>query len=152
MAYVTSASLEDARFLAPRLRTADVEEVRASTGLSQRAALMASMLSSVKAWTARDDSHVPFAIFGVADCGTFGCPWLLATDALRAHRAPFLRHSREIVEQMHEVSPVLMNYVDQRHTASIRWLRWCGFTIGDLDLFHGYEKRPFFQFFKVRHV
>jgi hypothetical protein len=41
--------------------------------------------------------------------------------------------------------PVLRNYVDQRNTVSIRWLRWLGFRMGEPAVM-GAARVPFVPF------
>lgn len=93
----------------------------------------------------------PVCVFGVARpslLSTDGWPWMVGTDRLSFRGRAFLEGSREVVQEMHRRFPVLRNFVDQRNSRAIRWLKWLGFTImeaephGPLGLpFHPFEMR-----------
>lgn len=141
--------------LAYRLRAADIEEIKASSGLAPEEALSFSVLSSRKAWAVVHKGRTE-AIFGVAPWPLMtdvGSPWLLASERFTSIGRYVARNTSPFVAELEREFPVLCNYVDARHTASIRWLLWAGFEITGLDQHHGIERRPFFRFSKVsRHV
>lgn len=147
---IRKAAASDAYELAPHLRQRDVEEIRAGTGLEPLPALLRSFNDSTLAWTAFDEDG-PFAIFGVGPLDTdTGSPWLLGADRLtRKHRMYFLQNSRPYITQMHDLFPLLLNYVDARHTDSLVYLKRVGFTISKLIPEWGFERRPFYRFIKV---
>lgn len=150
MPRIVPATRDHALHVGRAMRQADVDEVRAASGLSPLVATLSSLDGSVLAWAGVADDGEPFAICGVAPyAGATGSPWLLATDRLYDHRAFFLRNTRPVVEIMLRVYPVLINYVDARHRDSIRWLMWAGFKIDKLEPHYGVERRPFFRFSKV---
>ncbi len=77
---------------------------------------------------------VPEVMFGVGDINVLtrtGAPWLLGTDAVTTHYVAFLRRSVDWREQLLQRYRVLMNAVDDRNTASKRWLKWLGFTLSE---------------------
>jgi hypothetical protein len=140
--------------IAPRMRDADVEEVRAASGRSPDNALRHSLQMSEIAWTVTFDG-MPELMFG---CGTvdilnnIGAPWLLGTDAVERNRRHFLGGSRYWIQQMQNRWQLLRNVVDDRNAASKRWLAWLGFTLKDPEPY-GYERLPFRVFeMKVPHV
>lgn len=141
---VRDAMAYDAVNLAPRLRQSDVDELYAARGLSPRAGLMASLAASELAFTGLVDRRI-VTIFGVAACNGFGSPWLLASPEIEARPVLFLRRNKRFVGAMRERYGVLRNHVDARHAASIRWLRWLGFSIGEAVPW-GFERRPFHPF------
>lgn len=90
-------------------------------------------------WTAYDSAKPlcftilvdgePAGLFGATPGShpELGIPWLLGTDSL-------LRASRALVEEapawishLHAFFPYLINYVDERNSVSIRWLKRMGF-------------------------
>lgn len=128
---VVPATLDHAASLASRMRRADAEEVWASGRLRPEDALRVSLALSLKAWTGVVDG-VPMCMFGAAPLSLmsgYGAPWLLGAEGLEQHTVAFLRRNRAYVADMKALFPRLENWVDARNAASIRWLRWLGFTI-----------------------
>jgi hypothetical protein len=150
-ALIRPATLADIPHVAQAMRVRDVEEVRAAVGLEPAVALHDAVTSSTLCWTAEGDGGVPFAILGVAPYvdEDVGAPWLLATDDIVKYRRQFFTDGPRLVTEMQAAHPLLINYVDARHTDSIRWLRWCGFTVEKLIPAFGFERRPFYRFTKV---
>jgi hypothetical protein len=142
--------------LAYRLREADRREIKASSGLAPEEALTLSFMASRKSWAAVHNGRCE-AIFGVAPWPLtpgLGSPWMLASEAFdQIPRATVARQTAKFVSECEREFPLLANYVDARHTKSLRWLLWAGFQVDKLDMHHGAERRPFFRFSKVsRHV
>lgn len=132
------------RSIARRMRQADRDEIAAASGRSPGKALAFSLRKSSLAYTAMVDG-VPEVMFGVGDINVLtrtGAPWLLGTDAVTTHYVAFLRGSVNWREQLLRRYRVLMNAVDDRNTASKRWLRWLGFTLGEPRPL-GVERKPF---------
>jgi len=154
MLHTRIAVKTDIPFLADRLRKADREEVKASGGLSPRAALQRGWAHSEIARTIRtDNSGKPVAIYGVVRIDQelpSGGVWLLGTDDLTSYGMPFARRCGEHIEMLQESYPVLFNYVDARNSLHIRWLKWSGFRFIRRHECFGHEKRPFYEFIRVR--
>lgn len=145
---VVLATLEHAEALAPRLRPADVNEVKAASGDTPESALVMSIAYSPKSWAWLVDGEV-VAIFGVAMHPykpMTGIPWLLASPDLEKQKIFFLRTCGVYIDEMLDVFPVLENYVDCRNTASIQWLAWCGFAMAEVVPFFGAQRLPFIRF------
>jgi hypothetical protein len=151
---VRPAELRDAAALAPRLREADLLEIRAVWGEKAPSLVLEESIShSDLCYTIVDARSVPLALFGAVPNplrSDFGIVWLLGSTDLLAHSWAFLRGSREWLVRLHRRFHVLGNFVDERNKAHIRWLLWCGFTLSRRIDGHGVERRPFFEFFKVR--
>ena len=88
-----------------------------------------------------------FGVAPVSVLGGVGSPWLIGTGAIADVSRQFVRECRGYVDQMHNVYPELVNFVDTRNAASIRWLRWLGFEIQDPvefgingEMFHPFRK------------
>lgn len=147
---VRPARLEDVAYLAPRLRSADIAELKAALGLPPEPALRAAVENpSITALVGLGASDEPVVIFGSSPAGPgVGLVWMLATEDLLKYRLPFLRRSRRWVETLHEQYPVLTNWVDARNELHIRWLGWLGFQFLRLEPF-GVESRPFYEIIKV---
>ena len=152
------ATAEDIVCLGPRLRVADVEEIRAASGLAQLEALRRSFDFSTHVWAVRavagetpSDRKIAgrtIAMWGVGPLSLVdgrGCPWLLAADAFEACGRDIVRLSRPLLASMRDNYPHLENRVDARHTRAVRWLSWLGFTI-DAAAPWGVEGRPFHRF------
>jgi hypothetical protein len=147
---VIAASADHIPIIADNMRQADRDEVWASSGKTPGEALAFSLGKSSQAWTVLFDG-VPAGMFGVGDLNILtrrGAPWFLGTDAVEANRRAFLRHSVHWRDQLLQRYDVLMNLVDDRNTASIRWLRWLGFSLSE-PFIVGFEKRPF-RLFELR--
>jgi len=114
--------------IADRMREADRLEVLASSGKTPAEALAFSLSKSAASWTIIIDGR-PEMMFGVADLNILtqvGSPWLLGTDVVHDHRSEFLRGSVRWREQLFERYDILRNFVDDRNTLSMRWLKWLG--------------------------
>lgn len=128
---VSIATQEHIGFLKPRLRESDIRECEASLGISGSEGLQRSFNTSAFCWTGFYGKE-PVLIFGVGALNLlsdYGAPWMLASDEIRKVSVALLRESRDYVQKMLDLYPVLMNYIDARQDTSIRWLRWCGFTV-----------------------
>lgn len=128
------ATLADAHSLAPRLRAADLEELRAAHGADADALgiLRHGVAVTPDALAAVQDGLV-IALLGCAPGGTMltpcGIPWLMGSDECAAHARIFVARGRQAVGEWLRQYGRLENCVDARHAASIRWLKRLGFTI-----------------------
>lgn len=134
--------------LAQKIRQADRDEVRASHGITDmEECLLNCMKYSSEAWAWVVDGR-PIAAFGIAP-GSFltreGIPWMLATDALYAHKYAFMKYAMIILHYWMTEWNVLTNWVDARNTRSIRWLKKLGFVFHEA-LPYGAEGMPFHRF------
>lgn len=145
---VRLARISDLADLAPRLRAADVEEIRAIANLEPYAALRASFMWSVPSWTGIVGGEL-VCMFGVTPhwplARGVGQPWLLGSDAIERHAVAFLRCSRPCLRDMLKAFRRLENFIDARNRVSIRWLEWLGFTIHPAAP-HGPFGLPFHRF------
>lgn len=122
------------RAVARNLRQADLDEIQAVHGREVDPALLMAM--SVKL---SDEPVVamargePIAVLGCAPAGTmltrFGSPWLLGTPASAEHPRVFVAAGRRFTQRWRQQHGLLLNRVDARNAASIRWLRCLGFEI-----------------------
>ena len=142
------ATAADVGLLGPRLRAADVEEIRAASGLAPAEALRLSYDFSTHVWAVREIGGRPIALWGVGPLSLVegrGCPWLLAADAFESLGRDIARLSRPLLAGMRDHYPRLENRVDARHTRAVRWLSWLGFNIDPATPW-GVEGRPFHRF------
>ena len=146
------ASFTDVDPIASRMREADKREVWATALMRPDQALAESLRASTHAWTKLLDDR-PVGMFGcspMAHLTGSGSAWLLGTDDLAINPMRFVKESRRWVGTMLEVYNPLVNWVDARNAASVRWLRWLGFAIMSPAPF-GPFGLPFHRF-EMRHV
>lgn len=123
----------DARFIGAHLRAEDLKEVQLISDLAPPELLEQSRTASV--WSRVADAEgVPAMIFGIAPSPIdgWGVPWLLATDQFDAINRRLVRRCHIQVKEMHTLFPCLHNIVHHGNQVSINWLRWLGFSIGDV--------------------
>ncbi len=139
--------------IAARMRASDRREVWASHRHTPSEALQNALARSELAWTCLVRGE-PALMWGAGDAGArnTGSPWLLGTADIDQVSREFLRQSRDYVARMHERFPRLENCVHHANRPSIRWLRWCGFTVESANparvvSIHG---EPFFRFWRFR--
>jgi hypothetical protein len=141
---IVDATRAHALELAPKVRQEDAAEVKASGGYEPLQALELALDASVLSMTLLIDGKVA-AMFGVAkathEVGV-GYPWLLSSAAVKHHQKAFFKLSGPAVEQLLAIFPTLVQYVDARYVAALRWLKRLGFELQPPIIF-GVEKRPF---------
>jgi len=140
----------DLVLIADNIRTADVEELRAASDKGILDALMESLEHSYFALTVKKSGR-PLMVFGVASYTLLcdeTCCWAVATQQLKFSGSKFLRYSRDIVDGMSGIYPVMSNYVGAWNINALRWLRWCGFTVSPArrigihgEMMHRVERR-----------
>lgn len=144
------ATLDDAVYLAPRLRAADAEELDAFDDTPHEAKLRRSIERSEVALAATDDGE-PIAVLGVGRMSmlsSVGIIWMLGSDGIERHRREVLRASKVFLQCCERDYIMLRNFVYTGHHRSLRWLAWLGFTIHPAaphgpkgSLFHLFERR-----------
>lgn len=153
MYHIKATTLEHCVDVSLNMREADVREVFASSGTNPLTTLLrARRLSQEHCYTVFLED-TPVGIFGVSRLNeNIGVPWLLGTDELTSDKIEFYKKSKELLSTFMDDFKVLINYVDQRNTKSIKWLQALGFTLGNLVENFGYTKEPFYEFVKVQYV
>jgi len=144
------SKFEDCREMAPNMRSQDVTEILYSNGLEPYESLSECYRGSQECNTIIHADGSIVGMFGVADCGVFGSPWLLGTDKLIETRREFIPQAREWVERINDTYPLLLNYVHVDNTISKRWLKSLGFEFIQLDKEYGEGKQPFYQFVRIK--
>ncbi len=146
---IVPATVRQAREMAPKMRKADIQEIWAATGEMPDEALIRSIQSATGAWAGYWDNEI-CCIFGVSPESIIsgkGNIWMLGTELIEKHPTVFLRHSVQVVKDMHKSYRYLHNWVDVRNEVSIRWLKWLGFTLEKPAPFGPY-KMLFRKFYK----
>lgn len=135
--------------IARNMREADRREVWASHRHTPGEALEHALLGSELAWTCFVHGRPAF-MWGAARQGGLmsrtGAPWLLGTEGLYVVGREFLKRSRFYVGMMQSRFSRLENHVHAENILSIRWLKWCGFTINKTPIVFNSEK--FFLFWR----
>lgn len=151
---VLPATPAHAAHVAAHMRSADRAEVWASGRLTPDDAVTRSIAATALPLAGLVDG-VPVCTFGIARRSLLsdeGAPWLLGTDAIARHGRRFLRENRRVLPTLAAPFALLINHVDARNAASIRWLRWLGFEIEPAAPF-GVHGLPFHRFsMRVDHV
>ena len=123
--------------IAPYLRQADTDELKALSGVSPDVGVSFSIANSQKGYAAYYDGELT-AVFGISG----EIIWLVGTDTITQHPITFFRTSKQIFHELTKGYKFLHNYVDARNKLHLRWLKWLGFTIEEaVNL--GAEGRPF---------
>ena len=142
-------TLEDIKYLAPRLRVADKREILASVGQAPYDVLLKSFYNSTLCFTIVNPNNEPVGIFGVGDAGNgVGGIWAMATDDLQKIKITFLKECKEIVNLFNNKYKILWNYVDCRNSLHIKWLKWCGFIFINKQR-RGVLNKNFYEFIKL---
>jgi hypothetical protein len=127
--------VEDADELGLRMRESDRLEVWASGKFGPTDAVKDSLRVSSFARSVFYDGKLSF-MFGVAPLyGSMlgvraGAPWTLTSDLVAKHPKIYVQVTRELLPLLFKDYDVLINFVDARYRASIRWLEVLGFHIG----------------------
>jgi hypothetical protein len=146
------ATLEDLKYLAPRLRYEDKREILSAVGLTPYQALLTGYIENVIVFTIVNKYNEPVAIFGINDVGqNVGAIWLLATDKLKDIQYSFLRENKKVIDFLNTKYKILWNFVDCRNSLHIRWLKWCGFKFINKQKY-GVLNKPFYEFIRINNV
>lgn len=134
---ILPATPEHVEELARAMRKEDAAEVLASGGFSPRQALEVSLAHSTSAWTVFFGPEVA-AMWGVCPGpggssllggSEIGIAWALTGTAVDRSKRSFLRVSKVALAALLHDYAALVNYVDARYTAALRWARWLGFEV-----------------------
>ncbi len=140
------------------LRKADIDEMKAVTGLNNTWAALKSAVRNSTEWTEisyDDETGEIITLFGlgsfrsgaVKPClHSVGIPWMVASPNLYKHKKLFMRYSKKIIKEMLDQFPLIANYVDSRNTLHIRWLKHMGFKFtGELQEINGVMFKHFYM-------
>ncbi|MBX6334126.1 hypothetical protein IRY61_02160 [Candidatus Saccharibacteria bacterium] len=149
MLIVRPATVSDVESLAPRLREADLLEIRAAGSETPLEVLMEGLESPDGCWVAvTEDDDIPHVIFGTAPSPVpfLGFVWMMASDEVRTHWFQILRETRPWVARLGEKYEALTNVVHAKNTLHIRWIKWAGFTfLRELEI----NGESFYEFVKL---
>ena len=132
LATVRTSRLEDIKPIAKHMRIEDVEELWKSHNRTPEEALMIAFKDSTECLTVEKNGK-PIAMFGVAPNSLSGDEttiWLVGTPKIEKVQRAFGKHSKDFIEKMLKIYPILSNYVDVTNKKTIKWLKWCGAKFG----------------------
>jgi hypothetical protein len=129
--------------IADNLRSSDLDEIAAMSGLPPREAVSTSVAVSSHAYvvTGRDNEAV--AVFGAAphQLPGVGIVWMVGTPGIDREALAIGRATKGAFQLLNDAYPfALWNLIDDRNHLSRRWLAWGGFkeiekvTLGDEQL------------------
>lgn len=126
------AEIEHADALAAVLRPEDLAELRAGGHQDARALLLEALRVSDAAYAGIADREVA-ALFGAAPgpLPEVGIAWCLTGRAFPRHAKAFAKHAPWALELLFGSRHAVVNAVDARYAAALRWVRWLGFTVGE---------------------
>lgn len=128
---------EHMKDLAENIRDEDRVEIEASSGLPPLECIQRSLEWSTYARTLLLHGQVA-AIYGLGPAPGqehTGIAWAITSNVVSRHPKLFAQASREILAELLYRHPVLINAVDVRYAAAIRWLTWLGARWGaELDM------------------
>lgn len=125
-------------------REEEIAEVYASDGIDIRTAILKSIDKSTEVHTILDGDRAT-AIFGLRPldlANGIACPWMLTTNEMKKHPRTLIRVTKPIVNIWNSEWNILLNYVDDRYEASLRWAKWAGFEVFPPQEY-GFLKLPF---------
>lgn len=148
---IRPAKQGDGLSIGPRLRKADLIEVKAhSTEDPSKLLEEAVNMPGSNTYTI-DIKGLPIAMFGVVPYQeNIGVIWLLGTDEMVKVKIPFLRNCKFWLDAFSGLYPVLFNVVSKENKLHITWLKWMGFEFTKEYPEYGLNKEPFIEFIKVR--
>jgi len=113
-----------------KYRQNDYDEVVASSGMTPKEVLMATLDSQMECYVMVEKGEV-FGVMGIALSDVFGAvvPWMIATEEIMKHQLTLLKLSRKYVNEWKAKYKFLVNLVDSRNVSSIKWLEWLGFNV-----------------------
>ncbi len=138
----------DCERLSKVLRKEDAAECYAACGHSPLEALWTSFKVSQECYSVFDGLK-QLAMFGVLPLGPkVGGIWMLCADLSLVQSIDILRQAPGFIDRFERLYPTLTNVVDARNALHIKWLKHLGFTFTELIPEHGFEGRPFHQFYR----
>lgn len=119
--------------VAKHARQTDIVEVYESSRRDMLSALRSStQRSEATATITVGDEPVGLCGVGrVSMLSNFGVPWMIGTDTMTREARLLLPYARDIVVKMMVGYDRLTNMVHVDNKASIRWLKYMGFIMGD---------------------
>lgn len=137
----------DAEALLADIRPADLVELQASCSGDLLDAIKISIASAPHSWCVLVDGELA-ALIGVTQAPDpeVGVPWMAGTSAFNRAPRALTRLGRRYSEFGLSIYHTLVNYVDVRNTASIRWLKAMGYEVSTESVPVGVNGEHFYRF------
>lgn len=152
--FVRLATEDDIKEVAYRLRPEDAAEVRAATGADARLILPLSARDGRVILAAglqeNDRAEILFGVDPIEGVDRAGIIWLVSTPVIYDYPVEFVMRTQELLSRFHEDFDLLTNFIDERNTRHIKWLRWMNFVFLRRVESYGAENRPFLEFVSYR--
>lgn len=145
------STIYDVKFLAPKLRKADRQEILAASGKSPFENLSKALYHGIITLTAYKEDR-PVAIFGTSDLveidgESVAWIWMVGTDEVTANPKELFKVSRMWLPLITLKADAAMNNVDSRNTRHIAWLEHLGFSVNKEEpVFMHDPTIPFYPF------
>lgn len=160
MKNVREANVADMRYMANRLRKADVDEIRAASGYSPLAALLYSYEVSSRCRVFCPSNDKPVVVYGVTHLDTSQYPeapptcigWMLATPEVTKYSRFVAKESKRQIDELQGGYSICTNFVDVRNKLHRRWCGLIGFFEVQTISKFGHEQRPFVQVMRSKDV
>lgn len=124
-----AARLEHVPLIVDLMRSADVLEVHAQTGLSASQAMFQAISASPRYARVAFLDLIPLAAYGLSHLTLLGesaQAWCFGTRYIDRYPLAFCRHSKRTLAAMHRIAATLTNYVDINDERALRWLDLLG--------------------------
>jgi hypothetical protein len=156
MAYVRESSVGDPALLAPNLREADLDELKAASARSPQDVLYLGHLLGKPCRTFIGNTGNIVGMYGVTPMPSEYCNsekqgvvWCLTTPELFKIKKFFVRTSKRELLDVCQGYDRVFNFVYHKNTRHIRWIKAMGFTMEKEPRPFGWQDRPFYYFEKV---
>lgn len=152
MAFTTPATVEDAVFIASRLREADRRECDALLALPPEQVLPQAVAAGQRVWTLHTAAGEPVGLYGVnpvEGLPQVGTIWAVGTTGVTGSR-DLIVAAAACVDALNDEYPVLTNLMDARNTLHQRWLRRLGFVFLRRIESWGARGVPFIEFARLK--
>lgn len=144
---ITEATIEDIREAARDIRQAEADEIYAFCGGTPLAALAVSFKVSSARYAARHKDGTLLCVFGMKrDSWNSWEIWLITTKAVETiqYGLAFQREFQRVFKQYLTEFPYMHNWVHDKNTVSIKWLKRTGCKFGEGIIVNGERFFPFY--------
>ena len=153
MAIVRDATIEDANIIYKNMREIDQIECNMVSGGDGLQSLMNGIENGLLCRTVVYQGR-PVSMYGVTptEKDNMGLVWLLGTDETRKASDILVKKSKEILDEMLDIRPIIFNYVSVLNRTSIKWLKAIGFSFKPDPVIYGVARGKFYLFYKMKEV
>lgn len=126
---IREAEVGDGVALAPNLREADQQEMKAATGEVGPDSLEKGIRDCDECWCLEVEGE-PIGLYGYRDSGDGSAfIWLMGSDTIEDVRWQFLRASKHTINRLGKTYDSLWSLSDARNTKHREWYEWLGFKV-----------------------